>query len=215
MTLKRLPGVRRPGIAVPMPAHNAHGVCLLIDAGANPACRPHHLHQYAIMGANYYREIFEEESPRVSLVSIGEEETKGTNLTKEAAKLLRGSALNFVGNMEGRDLFGGACEVAVADGFVGNIILKSAEGFAEMLLGMIHEVLAGSSPEALRDIARRMDYAEFGGAPLLGVDGIVMICHGRSDRRAIANAIRACTRAVAHNLNENIVRGLTSEGANA
>lgn len=215
MTLKRLRGVRRPGIAVPMPARNKHGVCLLLDAGANPACRAHHLHQYAIMGANYYREIFDAESPRVALVSIGEEETKGTTLTKESTKLIRGTKLNFVGNIEGRDLFGGACDVAVADGFVGNIILKSAEGFAEMLLGMVKEELAGKSPQALRDIGRRMDYAEFGGAPLLGVDGIVMICHGRSERRAIGNAIKACARALSHNLNQNIVNGLTTEGANA
>ena len=211
MTLKRLPGVRRPGIAVPMPARNPRGICLLIDAGANPDCRPHHLAQYAVMGANYYREVFEASDPRVALVSIGQEESKGNALTKEAGKLIRGSAVNFVGNIEGGDLFGGACEVGVADGFVGNIILKSAEGCAEMILSMVGE-LAKDDPGMARSLAAKVDYAEFGGAPLLGIDGVVMICHGRSKGRAIANAIRAGARAVASQVNENIVRGLGGVG---
>jgi len=209
MTLKRLPGVRRPGIAVPLPAKNPVGVCLLIDAGANPACRPHHLHQYAVMGSNYYRGMFDAPAPRIALASIGEEESKGTHLTRDAARLLRANpSVNFVGNVEGRGLFGGACEVAVADGFVGNIILKAAEGLAEMLMSKASEVLAASDPAALRALARGIDYAEFGGAPLLGVDGLVLICHGRSDHRAIANAVRACTKAVNHRINDTIVQGL-------
>jgi glycerol-3-phosphate acyltransferase PlsX len=207
MTLKRLPGVRRPGIAVPMPARNKHGVCLLLDGGANPICRPHHLYQYGVMGANYYKEIFDESDPRVALVSIGQEESKGIELTREAAQLLRESPVNFAGNVE--DIFAGDCEVGVADGFVGNIILKSAEGFAEMLLGMVNEVLAKESPAVLGSVAHRVDYAEFGGAPLLGFDGIVMICHGRSEQRAISNAIRSGVRAVQQNVNRNIVEGLT------
>ena len=213
MTLKRLPGVRRPGIAVPFPARNRHGVCLLIDVGANPNCRPAHLYQYAIMGANYYRSMFGEESPRVALVSIGEEESKGTSLTKEAGELLRNGPVQFVGNAEGRDLFGGACEVGVADGFVGNIILKAAEGFAEVTLALVADLLTAANPRVLQDLARRVDYAEYGGAPLLGVDGVVMICHGRSDRRAIANAIRAARRAVKEHINANIIEGLSHEPA--
>ena len=207
MSLKRLRGVKRPGIAVPMPARNRNGICLLLDAGANPECRPHHLFQYAIMGANYYREMFGETNPRVALVSIGAEESKGNTLTKDAAKLLRESDVNFVGNVE--QIFADSCEVALADGFVGNIILKTAEGLAEMLLGMVAETVGGHDPAAFTSIATRVDYAELGGAPLLGVDGVVMICHGRSDRRAIANAIRSGVRAIDHQINENIVRGLT------
>jgi glycerol-3-phosphate acyltransferase PlsX len=213
MKLKRLKGVRRPGIAVPMPSGNRHGITLLMDAGANPACRPHHLQQYAVMGANYYREMWGEKNPRVALVSIGEEDTKGTSLTKEAATLLRETDVNFVGNVE--QIFSDRCEVALADGFVGNIVLKTAEAVGEMVFGMLAEVVAGSDPVAFKNIASRMDYAEFGGAPLLGVDGTVLICHGRSDRKAIANAIRAGARAVGHHVNDNIVKGLTRAPAGA
>jgi len=209
MTLKRLPGVRRPGIAVPMPAINRHGVCLLIDGGANPNCRAHHLAQYAVMGANYYRRVFDEPNPKVGILSIGEEEGKGNTLTREAAKMIRQTSLNFAGNVEGSGFFGGACHVAVTDGFVGNIFLKSAEGASEMLIAMLSEVLGKDNPEALRKIVRRVHYAEFGGAPLLGFEGVVMICHGRSDRRAISNAIRAGTRALSHHVNEDIVRGIS------
>ncbi len=206
MSLKRLSGVRRPGIAVPLPAQNEKGVCLLIDAGANPNCRPHHLAQYAVMGANFYREVYGIADPRVGLVSIGEEETKGIHLTKDAAQLLRADKqVHFAGNIEGRGLFGGACEVAVADGFVGNIILKSAEGLAEMLLGTFKSLMgSGDRAKALG----KFDYAEFGGAPLLGVDGAVMICHGRSERRAVGNAVLACARAIDHHVNDKIVAGL-------
>ena len=213
MTLKRLRRVRRPGIAVPMPARNRHGICLLLDGGANPACRPHHLQQYAVMGANYYREMWGENNPRVALVSIGEEESKGNALTKEASALLRESDLNFVGNVE--QIFADQCEVALTDGFVGNLILKTSEAVAEMLLGMVAEVIGGSDPSAFKSLANRVDYAEFGGAPLLGLDGVVVICHGRSDRRAIANAIRAGARSIEHHINENIVRGLAPRAAGA
>jgi len=213
MTLKRLRHVRRPGIAVPMPARNRHGICLLLDGGANPACRPHHLQQYAVMGANYYREMWGENNPRVALVSIGEEESKGNALTKEAAALLRESDLNFVGNVE--QIFADQCEVALTDGFVGNLILKTSEAVAEMLLGMVAEVIGGSNPRAFKSLYNRVDYAEFGGAPLLGLDGVVVICHGRSDRRAIANAIRSGARAIEHHINENIVSGLRPRTAGA
>lgn len=213
ISLKRLRGVKRPGIAVPMPARNRHGICLLLDGGANPSCRPDHLQQYAIMGANYYREMWGETNPRVGLVSIGEEETKGNDLTKEAGALLRDTDVNFVGNVEG--IFADKVEVALADGFVGNLILKTAEGLAEMLLGMVAETIGGTDPAAFKSLANRVDYAEFGGAPLLGVNGVVMICHGRSDRRAIANAIRSGARAIEHHVNDNIVQGLTRTPAGA
>ncbi|MHC4941118.1 MAG: phosphate acyltransferase PlsX [Planctomycetota bacterium] len=212
--LKRLPGVRRPGIAVPFPARNEKGVALLLDAGANPNCRPNHLAQYAVMGKNYYQSVWGGESPRVGLVSIGEEETKGNAFTKEAAEAIRSQDVNFIGNVETNGMFGGACEVAVADGFVGNIILKTAEGTAELLLGRVKGAIGKTNPEAFMSVARSFDYAEFGGAPLLGVDGTVIVCHGRSDRRAIKNAILVAARAVAGHVNENIVAGLSgSESA--
>jgi len=211
MCLKRLPGVRRPGIAVPFPARNASGVAILIDAGANPNCRPHHLMQYAVMGANYYKSVWRVDKPRVGLVSIGEEETKGNSFTQEAKSLIRATEVNFVGNVEGRGLFGGDVEVAVTDGFVGNIILKSAEGVAELLLGKVKKTVGESDPASFLEIAKSFDYANFGGAPLLGVDGTVIVCHGRSDRRAIANAILVGARAVAGHVNEHIVAGLARE----
>jgi len=206
--LKRLPGVRRPGIAVPFPARNDKGVTLLIDAGANPQCRPIHLAQYAVMGQNYYRSVWGVEKPRVGLVSIGEEETKGNAFTKESAEAIRATDVTFVGNVESRSLFSGECEVAVADGFVGNIILKAAEGTAELLLGKVKSAIGAKDPDTFRAVAREFDYAEFGGAPLLGVDGTVIVCHGRSDRRAIMNAIVVAARAIAGHVNERIVAGL-------
>jgi len=209
MTLKRLPGVRRPGIAIPFPARNECGVALLMDAGANPQCRPHHLMQYAVMGANYYESVWGVKNPRVGLVSIGEEEGKGNAFTKEAAEKIRQTSVNFIGNVEGRGMFGGDCDVAVTDGFVGNIILKSAEGVAELLLGQVKAVLGETDPKSFMNIARKFDYATFGGAPLLGVNGTVVICHGRSDRRAIMNAILVSARAVAGHVNEHIIAGLS------
>lgn len=212
MTLPRLPGVRRPGIAVPIPARNRAGVCLLVDAGANPECRPVHLLQYGVMGSNYYRLMYGEAEPRVALVSIGEEESKGNLLVKESTRLLKRAAVRFSGNAEGKDLFRGNCDVAVADGFVGNIILKTAEGMAEFFFGLLKEILPGDPRPVLGALARRTDYAEFGGAPLLGMDGVVFISHGRSDRRAIANAIRAAARSVSANVRGELTRGLTDEG---
>jgi len=206
LTLKALPGVGRPAIAVPLPSRNHRGICLLLDAGANPDSRAQHLRQYAFMGVNYYRQAYGVESPRVALISMGEEEHKGTRLTREVAGLLRSSPLEFVGNVEARGLFGGACEVAVADGFVGNLILKTVEGLGELLLAKLDENLAQS-------IAKEIDYAEFGAAPLLGVDGCVMICHGRSRERAIANAIRSAVRVVGQRVHGNILDGLETEEA--
>lgn len=211
LTLKRLPGVRRPGIAVPFPACNEKGVTLLLDAGANPNCRPAHLAQYAVMGKDYYQSVWGVEDPRVGLVSIGEEETKGNAFTKESAEAIRKTDVKYIGHVESRGLFGGACEVAVADGFVGNIILKTAEGTAELLLGRVKGAIGESDPEAFRSVARSFDYAEFGGAPLLGVQGTVIVCHGRSDRRAIRNAILVAARAVAGHVNEHIVAGLSGQ----
>lgn len=215
MCLPRLKGVKRPGIAVPFPASNRTGACLVIDVGANPACRPEHLLQYAVMGSNYFRAAFGEPAPRVALLSIGEEEGKGNQLVKDATRLLKSAPIRFIGNAEGKDLFRGGCEVAVTDGFVGNIILKSTEGFAEFLLSLLKEKLPPEHRAILGELARRVDYAEFGGAPLLGMAGTVMICHGRSDRRAIANAVRAAARAGAVPVNEGLEALSAGEGEGA
>ena len=196
----------------PCPRSTSQGVALLLDAGANPACRPHHLAQYAVMGANYYASAWGVETPRVGLVSIGEEEAKGNDFTQASPRPPSATTdVNFIGNVESRGLFGGDCEVAVADGFVGNIILKTAEGVAELLLGRVKSVIGSSHPKSFMNIAKSFDYASFGGAPLLGVDGTVVVCHGRSDRRAISNAILVAARAIAGHVNENIVAGLARQ----
>jgi glycerol-3-phosphate acyltransferase PlsX len=189
-------GVTRPGIAVAIPTF--YGPVLICDVGANVSPKPHHLYQYARMATCYSRELFKVAEPRVGLVSIGEEEGKGNALVKEARHLIKADpALRFVGNMEGRDIFAGHCDVFVCDGFVGNVILKLTEGLAEGLFKtIVHEIeqesadLARQFEPIVDRIWQRHDFAEYGGAPLLGVNSVGIICHGRSDQRAIANAIR-------------------------
>lgn len=189
-------GVSRPGIAIVMPTF--YGPVLICDVGANVTPKPHHLHEYARMCTCYAREVLHKPQPRVGLVSIGEEEVKGNQLVKEARALLKQDPeLNFVGNMEGRDIFGGQCDIFICDGFVGNVVLKLTEGLAEGLFRtIVHEIRQESADlarhfEPIVDrIWRRHDFAEYGGAPLLGLKSIAIICHGRSDYRAISNAIR-------------------------
>jgi glycerol-3-phosphate acyltransferase PlsX len=163
------------------------------------------------MGASYARAVFGVDAPRVGILSNGAEESKGNNAVHSAAAMLGRSEVNFVGSIEGSDVFAGACEVAVVDGFAGNLLLKGTEGCAELLFGLVSDVLAHKNPDAVLSVARRMDYAELGGAPLLGIDGVVIVCHGRSTARAIANAVREACRAVARNVNAEIVRGLAPE----
>jgi glycerol-3-phosphate acyltransferase PlsX len=199
-------GVSRPGIAVVMPTF--YGPVLICDVGANVAPKPHHLHEYARMCTCYARELLHIQEPRVGLVSIGEEEVKGNLLVKEARTLIKQDPLlNFAGNMEGRDIFGGQCDVFVCDGFVGNVVLKLTEGLAEGLFRtIIHEIQLESADlarhfEPIVDrIWRRHDFAEYGGAPLLGLKSIAIICHGRSDQRAISNAIRVAQEQLQVNL---------------
>lgn len=199
-------GVSRPGIAVVLPTF--HGPVLVCDVGANVAPKPHQLHEYARMCTCYSRLILGIARPRIGLISIGEEAVKGNPLVKEAQRLIkRDTALHFVGNVEGRDIFGGHCDVAICDGFVGNVILKLTEGLAEGLFKtIVHEIREESQElvprfEPIVDrIWKRHDFAEYGGAPLLGIPKVVIICHGRSDRRAIANAIRVVVEQVRHNL---------------
>jgi len=189
LKMRTLPGVSRPGIAVILPTF--HGPVVICDVGANPEPKPKHLEQYAMMAGAYASAICGIENPRVGLLSIGEEDAKGNSLTKESRKLMRDEPqINFIGNIEGRDLFKGAVDVVVCDGFVGNIILKFTEGIAEGLFQTIMAELAEFAPDLLeqfkpvmKKIYHKHDWQEYGGAPLLGVGGYCLICHGRSDSR--------------------------------
>lgn len=207
LALGRVPGVERPALAIPFLTDR--GVSLLLDVGANADAKPSYLVQFAHMGVAYARGVFGAAQPRVALLNIGEEPGKGSQLAKEAFELLSTSGLDFVGNVEGKDLAKGLADVIVTDGFTGNVVIKVAEGVAENLTSGIrqavlsrwHYRLAGAVLRpALRAMARRMDYSEYGGAPLLGVNGVVIIAHGRSDSRAIYNAVLAAARAAEHPL---------------
>lgn len=199
-------GVSRPGIAVVLPTF--HGPVLVCDVGANVAPKPHHLYEYARMCACYARLILKVPEPRIGVVSIGEEAAKGNPLVKEARAIIKQDAtLRFVGNVEGRDIFGGHCDIAVCDGFVGNVILKLTEGLAEGLFKtIVHEIKEESAELVPRfepivaRIWKRHDFAEYGGAPLLGLRKIAIICHGRSDHRAMNNAIRVAVEQVRLNI---------------
>jgi len=214
LRMRTLPGVARPGIAVILPTF--HGPVVVCDVGANVVAKPKNLEQYAIMASAYSTAICGIESPRVGLLSIGEEDAKGSPLVKEARKLLRDEPqINFIGNIEGKDLFRGACDVVVADGFVGNIILKFTEGIAEGLFQTIIAEIQEAAPNLLDDfkpvmktIWAKHDWQEYGGAPLLGVGGYCLICHGRSESRAIMNAIRIGKQLVKSGVNEKIVESI-------
>jgi len=211
--LRPLPGVDRPGIATVIPA--PHNEFVLLDAGANVECKPIHLLHYAIMGSVYSQEILGYKSPRVGLLNVGTEEVKGNELTLEAFRLCKQVELNFIGNIEGHDLFSNRVDVVVCDGFVGNIVLKTCESLATAIFDWLKRELtknpvrkAGAylAREAFRTIKRRMDPDAYGGAPLLGLNGNVMIAHGSSRDRAILNAIRLATEAVQNHVNEAITR---------
>jgi glycerol-3-phosphate acyltransferase PlsX len=214
LKIEPIRGVHRPGIAVVIPSF--HGPLVVCDVGANIAAKPKHLHQYAIMASLYSREVLGVQKPRVGLLSVGEEDAKGTSVVKKAHELIRSEpAVNFVGNVEGRDLFRGAVDVVVCDGFVGNIVLKLTEGLAEGLFKTISAEIAAASPHLAEDfkpvvnkVWSNHDYSEYGGAPLLGVDGICIICHGSSDHRAIRNAVRVASNFVQRRLNTVIAEGL-------
>jgi len=192
--LRPLPGVDRPAIGTILPT--SAQPLLLLDAGANVDCRPQHLLQFARLGSVYVEDVWQRPRPRVGLLNIGEEPEKGDELTVEAHQLLAESGLNFVGNIEGRDVIRGTCDVLVADGFVGNVLLK----FYESVTGLMHGLLRTALAEAgvrldLDRLFSAFDYAEYGGAPLLGVNGVTIICHGDSPPRAIRNAIRVAVQA--------------------
>lgn len=208
--LERLPGVdRRPAIATMLPSA-AGGLTLLVDSGANVDCTPQQLVQFALLGVIYAETVLGIAQPRVGLLSNGEEESKGDRLTRETLPLLKESSLNFLGPVEGNHLLEGRVDVVVCDGFVGNAVLKAVEGMGHFALSL----LAGeiSDPGALFRIAQRIDYAEYGGAPLLGVNGVSLIAHGRSDDRAIASALRQAVRTARADYVGAVMRALAERG---
>jgi phosphate acyltransferase len=195
--LGRSKAVDRPAIATIMPT--LKGTFILLDAGANVDCKPENLLQFALMGSTYCKLVLGKINPQVALLSIGEEDTKGNELTKEAFKLIKPTHLNFIGNMEGKDIFTGKADVVVCDGFIGNIALKISEGLAETILKMLKREISSVSTgrigylmmkPAIRNFKKRTDYDEYGGAPLLGLNGTCIISHGRSTAKAIKNALR-------------------------
>ncbi|MDH4161273.1 MAG: phosphate acyltransferase PlsX [Nitrospirota bacterium] len=209
--LGTIEGVERPAIAMIMPT--VKGSSVVLDLGANVDCKPSHLVQFAVMGEVFAKHLLGNPNPRVGLLSIGEEETKGNELTKETYKLLRETTLTFIGNVEGRDVMMGKADVIVCDGFIGNVVLKTAEGVAEAIGAILRENI-GSNPlrkagyilmrPAFQALKRKMDYAEYGGAPLLGINGISIISHGRSSDRAIKNAIRVAVEFAKSEVNRHI-----------
>lgn len=213
--LKRIWGIDRPAIATILP--NVKDQTMVLDAGGNVDCKPHHLAQFALMGEVYSRHILGKANPRVGLLSNGEEESKGNDLTREAHQLLREAPFNYVGYVEGRDIFNASVDVVVCDGFVGNVVLKVSEGLAEALSSMLRQEFGGRllskigfllARPAFKAFKRKIDYAEYGGAPLLGIEGTGMICHGGSNARAIMNAVRMAHNYVAKSVNEQLVAQL-------
>ena len=197
LVIGTLPRVDRPALAAVLPTLTGRG-SVILDVGANAECKAAHLYDFAVMGSFYSSVIVGAKNPRVGLLSIGEEEIKGNDLTKEAFKLLKSSHLNFIGNVEGRDMFTGQVDVIVCDGFTGNIALKTSEGVVEVLMRLLKQELKASlqakagallTRPAFQKFKQRIDYAEYGGAPLLGIKGVAVICHGRSSSKAIRNAI--------------------------
>lgn len=220
--LGTLTGVERPALSAFFPVRD--GYCAVLDIGANPDCKPEHLLQFAIMGAVYAREVRQVENPRVGLLSNGEEAGKGNELVKQSYPLLADSGLNFIGNVEGKELFGGAADVVVTDGFTGNILLKSSEAVARLLVDILRQELTGSlrtsigallAKPAFTRLRSMMDPAEVGAAPLLGIDGLVFIGHGRSDARAVLSALRTARQAVQAGLLASLSREIQQNLARA
>jgi phosphate acyltransferase len=216
-TFGMLPGVDRPGLAPSVPTRG--GSAVLIDAGATVECKPSHLLQFGVMGSVYARTWLGIERPRIGLLSIGEEETKGNELTREAHQLLKGSRLHFIGNVEARDIFSGQADVIVCDGFTGNVALKLSEGLVEMVEELLGEELQSTfssqvgyllSRRAFRRFRRRVDYSEYGGAPLMGVAGLCIVGHGRSSSKAVRNAVAMASRFAASRVLERVVQEIAA-----
>ena len=218
--LGRISGIDRPTIATPLP--NREGITLLLDSGANVDSKPNQLKQSALMGAIYAKYVFGIHNPKVGLLNIGEEPTKGNEQALSTYPLLQNlKEINFIGNVEGRDIPKGTVDVVVCDGFVGNIVLKFAEGLAKTMLDLIKDAIKNSNifsrlaalvlKSSLKNISRRVDYAEYGGAPLLGVDGCLIICHGSSKAKAIKSAIGMTCNYVKNNVVQHIKENVTKE----
>jgi glycerol-3-phosphate acyltransferase PlsX len=215
LKLRTLPGIERPGIGIVLPTLKLP--CMLIDVGANIDATPLHLLHYGVMGSVYSKHILGLTKPLVGLLNIGQEESKGTGIVKEARKLFEESKMNFAGNVEAKDIYSGKIDVVVCDGFIGNVVLKVVESFAENSYAFLKRELTKSllpkigailSLPAYRAIRKKIDYSEYGGAPLLGVDGRVIIAHGGSNAKAMKNAVRAAMEYVEHKLNQHIVEDL-------
>ncbi len=213
--LKRLTGIDRPAIAQVFPSLQGH--TLVLDVGGNVECKPVHLVQFALMGEVYARHILGIDNPRVGLLSNGEEDSKGNELTRESNLILKEISFNYTGYVEGRDIFNGVADVVVCDGFVGNVVLKLSEGLAEAVGTMLKREIEGSflskvgyllARPAFKRFKKRVDYAEYGGAPLLGIDGVGMICHGGSNAKAIKNAIRFAHENVEKKVNQRLAEKL-------
>ncbi|MCK4752419.1 MAG: phosphate acyltransferase PlsX [Planctomycetes bacterium] len=215
MRMRNLPGVNRPGIAVVFPTFE--GPVTICDVGANIACKPMNLYQYAVMASLYSKCLLGIENPRVGLMSIGSEDAKGNEVVKKARELMKSdSDLNFIGNIEGRDIFRGVCDVAICEGFVGNVVLKLTEGLVDGLFKAIkHELLKEKLllvmkfKPVMKRIYKKYDYNEYGGAPLLGINGTALICHGASKSRTIRNAILAAKKYHTKKINDKIVEHLS------
>jgi glycerol-3-phosphate acyltransferase PlsX len=213
-----IPGAERPALATTIPTRDRAAV--LIDIGANAECRPQHLVQFAAMGTVYARLALGLEHPRVGLLSIGQEETKGNDLTREAHRLLKAGPLRFVGNVEARDLYSGQADVIVCDGFTGNIALKVSEGLAEMVEDLLREEVRRSlggvgsffSRRAFRQFRHRVDYSEVGGAPLMGVGGLCIVGHGRSSAKAVYNGVAMAARFAAYGLVRRVEQEIAATG---
>lgn len=214
-------GVDRPALAMALPTGTGRPVVVL-DVGANVDCTPEMLAQFAVMGEIYSRLIFHTSRPRVGLLSIGEEEHKGNELTRAVSPLLKGLPINYLGNVEGRDIFTGEADVVICDGFVGNVVLKVSEGLVDVFKGMLKESLQANIARmmgaklaggAFAEFKQRLDYSEYGGAPLLGVKGVTIICHGRSNPNAIKNAVRVAAEFANGRVNEKIESELDEQDA--
>lgn len=215
-------GVDRPALATVIPTRE--GTAVLLDTGATVECRPSHLVQFAVMGSVYARVALGIEKPRVGLLSIGEEESKGNDLTRDAHRLLKTAAVNFIGNIEGREIYSGKADVIVCDGFTGNVVLKTSEGLVDVVETLLGEELQGTfssqvgyllSRRAFRRFRRRVDYSEYGGAPLLGVAGLAIVGHGRSSAKAVRNAVATASRFAATDFIRRVEQEvLSAEGLN-
>jgi phosphate acyltransferase len=217
-----VPGVDRPALAGVFPTVVKGSPVVVVDVGANVDCSPRMLAQFAVMGEIYSRIILGRPKPRVGILSIGEEDHKGNEMTRSAAPLLKNLSLNFIGNVEGRDIYGGEVDVVVCDGFIGNVALKVSEGLVDMFRHMLRESLEATisgrvgyvlAKSAFGDFKKRLDYSEYGGAPLLGVRGVSIICHGRSNANAIKNAIRVAAEFSEGQINQRIEEELRLSSA--